>query len=401
MGQNNLQVQDDFYIFPVGGIYYAKFRDPVTREIRSKKSTGFKNKTLAVQWARKEWERVSLLAGNADTPLYEYAKLFYTDGCPHEALLKGRKDTFGYRTKKNYRLDLEKHVLLDPISQKSIAMIKRSDSLNFRDRLIAKFGYTRKSSRIFQCYRNIMITALEKGLIETDPVIRLSVPIDKTKRGAVTVDDMIKLMKPENWHNPRLHLAVIVASTIGLRMAEIRGIKWRDFDPQRNTIHIVRSYIDVVHEKLPKWDKLRTSTYPKNLQKLLEPLRGDPDERVFRARPGGGAPAYHTLRMALNKAVEKAKIPKVTLHGLRHSIHTALKSRGVNAELLRATFGWDDIEVQEDYTHRDLYDLTPQMEATDNLLMELIERGKEEKNSGKTRNNQKRVRRDRQPAGRI
>jgi integrase len=403
MGQSNLQVQDDFYVFPVGGIYYVKFRDPVTRALRSKKSTGLKSKTLAGQWARKEWNRLSSIAGKSEMSLNEYAELFYTDGCPHEALLKGRNQSFGYRTKKNYRLDLENHILPDLICQKGLALIRRADSIDFRDRLVELYGYTRKASRIFQCYKNIIHTALERGLIDTDPVVRLSVPYTKQKRTAVSVNDLNKLMNPENWHNPRLRLAIITESTIGMRTAEIRGIKWRDLDPKNNAINIVRSYLDVVKEKMPKWDKTRHTIYPKNLQKLLEPLRGDPDDRVFSVSPGGGAPAYHTLRDALNKAVEKAKIPKVTMHGLRHSIQTALLGRGVNPELLRATFGWEGEEVQEDYTHRELYDLTSQMEATDNLFIEITSSNgkKKEKESGKARSYQKRVSRVKRPARHV
>ena len=367
-----MQVQDDYYLFPVGKVFYVKFRDPITRKICSKKSTGLKSKTLARQWARKEWERISALAGKTDMLLYEYAKLFYTDGCPHEALLKGRNGSFGYRTKRNYRLDLEKHVLPDFICQKGIAMIKRSDSIDFRDRLIVLYGYTRKSHRIFQCFKNIIHTALEKGVIDTDPVIRLSVPVKTKKRAAVAITDLNELMKPEHWHNPRLRLAVITASMIGLRAAEIRGIKWRDFDPQKNAVYIVRSYIDVVKEKMPKWDKTRPTIYPKKLQELLEPLRGNPDDRVFSVSPGGGALAYHTLRNAFNKAVERAKIPTITLHGLRHSIQTALLSKGVNPELLRTTFGWDNETVQEGYTHRELYDFEPQRDATDELFNTIV-----------------------------
>jgi hypothetical protein len=47
MGQKRSAVQDDFYIFPVGAVYYVKFRDPVTRQLLSKKSTGKKKKTAA------------------------------------------------------------------------------------------------------------------------------------------------------------------------------------------------------------------------------------------------------------------------------------------------------------------------------------------------------------------
>jgi integrase len=371
MGQS-IAVQDDFYIFPVGKVFYVKFRDPLTRELLSKKTTGYKNKTIATQWAREEWQRRCALAGTSDTLLGDYAKFFFTglEDDPYELKIRAAGRKIGIQTRRAYRSDLEDYILPDPICKKCIALITRSDSIDFRDRLIARFGFTRKTKRIFQPYKNIIHTALEKGLTTLDSVIRLDVAYTKQKRAATTIDNIKILMEPKYWTNQKLRLAALTAGMIGLRAGEIRAIKWKDFDPGNNTVHIVRNYIDTEKEKLPKWGKTRSTIYPKILQHLLEPLRGNPEDRVFEITPQHPV-GYKTLRLAFNKAIEEAKIPKITLHGLRHSIQTALRGRGVNPELLRATFGWGGEDVQENYTHRNLYDLSPQMEHTDNLFSEL------------------------------
>jgi len=44
-------VQKDFYLFLVGDVYYAQFRDPVTRKLQRKKSSGLRNRTMAEKWA--------------------------------------------------------------------------------------------------------------------------------------------------------------------------------------------------------------------------------------------------------------------------------------------------------------------------------------------------------------
>jgi hypothetical protein len=52
VGQKRSAVHDDFYIFPVSAVYYVKFREtPITRQLLSKKSTGWRNKTAVRQWA--------------------------------------------------------------------------------------------------------------------------------------------------------------------------------------------------------------------------------------------------------------------------------------------------------------------------------------------------------------
>jgi integrase len=365
-------VQDDFYLFLVGDVYYVKFRNPATRELLTKKSTGQRSKTLAMKWAREEWERRCKMAGVSKMSLGEYATPFFTgqNDDPFEIRTRADGRHLAVKTRIDYRTDLNKYILTDNIAQKTISLITRVDSIDFRDRLIAQFGFSRKSKRIFQSYKNIIHTALEKGLTQIDSVNRLNVSYDKRRRAAVGISDLKKLFKPDNWENPTIRLAAITAGMIGLRAGEIRGIKWGDIDLKNEEIHILREIIEREGIKLPKWGKTRTTVYPKSLQALLEPLRGDPDQWLFSVSKRGPI-AYCTLREGFVAAVQKAEIPEITLHGLRHSIQTALRGRGVNPELLRATFGWGDEDVQEGYTHRDLYDLSPQMEHTDNLFNEL------------------------------
>jgi integrase len=317
--------------------------------------------------------------------------MFYVwPGCPHETAKKAKGEHFAVKVRKDYRAHLEKHILPDPICKKQIALINRADSIAFRDRLIARFGYTRKSCLIFQAYKNIIHTALEKGIIDTDPVIRLSVAVKKGTRAATDLENIKKLLSPEYWTHPRLRLAVMTAGLVGLRAGEVRGILWKDLDPDNRRIHVDREIIDIEGEKKPKWEKTRTTIYPLALKKLLEPLRGAPNDRVF-AISKRGPLSYKTLHDEMAAAIEKSGIPHITLHGLRHSIQTALRGAGVNPELLKATFGWTDDDVQETYTHRELYDLSQQLEITDDLFDD--SENEKENNNGKARGNSKSFRR--------
>jgi len=374
MGEKSLSVQDDYYVFPVGKIYYVQFRDPATRKVQSKKSTGLRNKTAAKKWAQEEWERRCAISGLSDGLFGEYAASFFTgeNNDPFEIRKRNNEERIGVKTRKDYRADLVNHLLKDPICQIKIALIRRGDSAALRDRLITAFGFSRKAKRIWQTYKNIIHTALESGLIENDSVRRLNISYTKKRRAATSINNVITLLNPKHWENPRLRLAVMTGGIVGLRAGEIRGIKWRDIDAENGIIRIDREYIDYEGEKLPKREKTRITIYPEILKALLEPLRSNPDDRVF-AISKRGPLSYQKLREEMNIATEKAKIPRITLHGLRHSIQTALRGGGVNPELLRATFGWTDEEVQEGYTHRLLYDLTPQREATDKLFVRMKE----------------------------
>ena len=372
MGEKSLTVQDDYYVFPVGDIYYVQFRDPATRELLSKKSTGLRNKTVAKKWAQEEWDRRCAISGLSKDLFGEYAAPFFTgeNNDPFEIRKRNNEKRIGIKTRKNYRSDLINHLLKDPICQKKIALIRRGDSAALRDRLIAAFGFSRKAKRIWQAYKNVINTALESGLTENDSVRRLNISYTKNRRAATSIANVITLLNPKYWDNQRLRLAVMTGGIVGLRAGEIRGIKWCDIDAENDIIRVDREYVDYEGEKKPKCEKTRITIYPELLKALLEPLRGDPDDRVFTISKRGPL-SYQKLRESMNEATAKAKIPRITLHGLRHSIQTALRGDGVNPELLRATFGWTAEEVQEGYTHRLLYDLEPQREATEKLFAKM------------------------------
>jgi integrase len=390
-------VQKDYYIFAVSGIYYAQFRDPMTRELLSKKSSGLRNRTMADKWAKKEYDRLCIESGKTGFTLREYADLFYKAGCPHGADRKANGNTFGIQTSKDNRFRLTEYILPDPICDKILSDVTRPDSLNFRDRLIKKLGYTRKAQLTLIAYRNIINTAINHGLINSDPAAKVTIKLkNKGERAATSIDNIKKILSKKYWPNETIWLAAITAGIAGLRSGELSGLRWQDIDLKNEKIKIIHSVSKYEGEKTTKSGKPRIAPYPKILQTMLEPHRGKLESYVFSIKNSEPL-AYDALRSAMRKAMNKAAkdivtenkkksgddteitdeelkngITKISLHGLRHSINTALLEAGVNPELLRASFGWTDPKTQEIYTHRDLYNLTPQSEAVDKLFNNFI-----------------------------
>jgi hypothetical protein len=126
------------------------------------------------------------------------------DGCPHEIEKRANGEYFAIKTRRLYRSPVKNYILPDPICQQEIAFIRRADAIALRDRIIEKCGYTRKAQLVFQTFKNIMHTALEKGIIETDPVQRLGIAHTREKRMATGVDNLKTLFDPKNWPNPRI-----------------------------------------------------------------------------------------------------------------------------------------------------------------------------------------------------
>jgi hypothetical protein len=151
VGQKGSAVQGDFYIFLVGAVYYVKFRDPITRQLLSKKSTGQRNKTIARQWAQEEWDRRTERARKSDMILYGYAKLFYTgDGCLHETEKRANGEHFAIKTRRLYRSHVKNYILPDLICQQELAFIKRANAIALRDRIIKNAAIPARPSLSFR-----------------------------------------------------------------------------------------------------------------------------------------------------------------------------------------------------------------------------------------------------------
>lgn len=361
-------MRKSFYLFKRNGSsnWYVQFRDLVTDELETAQTTGQTNKTRAEAWARAEWEKRLDASKKPDILLSDYAEPFFVEGtCPHEKRRKADGKPFGVQMRREYRRHL-KEILKDPIASMKVADIRRADALAFRDRVIDRRGRTRSAHTQVQTLKVILHMAIDDGLLDHDPTIRLKVVPEKVRSRVVTDEEgLVKLLAPENWDNPILREAAMTGALVGLRAGELRGLRWEDLDTKAGAIRVCRSITDLSGVKLPKWEKVRVASYPVILQKILEKRRGT--GWVFAVSTQGPL-SYITLSNAMTKAAEQAKIPGLTLHGLRHSIQTILRGKGIPSEVLRATFGWSNERMQDGYTHRELYDIGVQNKLVDRLF---------------------------------
>jgi hypothetical protein len=173
-----------------------------------------------------------------DTLFGDYAKLFFTGSADDPFELRARADgrRLAIKSRRDYRADLEKYILPDRICEKSIALITRIDSIGFRDRLIDRFGFSRKTKRISRCLKtkpSRRNECLKTNNLAKTILVPLGCGANEVKDESQTGD---------------FRSALPALSTGG----EVRGIKWRDFDAENNVINIVREYIVLEGEKLPK-----------------------------------------------------------------------------------------------------------------------------------------------------
>lgn len=164
---------------------------------------------------------------------------------------------------------------------------------------------------------------------------------------------------------------ILVAAFTGLRLGELRGLRWRDVDFANRIVHVRRSHTGTV-ERAPKSGAARSVPLIDQAARALDGLsrREDhvgPDDRVFVA-DGGGPLSDGAIRAALYGALEAAKIDRdrgtgkdFVFHDLRHTFGS-LAVQAFPLTDVKAYMGHADIATTMIYVHH-----TPQGNAADRL----------------------------------
>lgn len=153
----------------------------------------------------------------------------------------------------------------------------------------------------------------------------------------------------------RSHLAVNMIYSLGLRQAELLGVRDSDITERADGAEIRIS---------GKRDKQRVLPLPKP---LLEEIRAWQQERDLRypdapqpkALMGGahGAISKQTLYVMVKDMLVPVAAAKKSPHTLRHSFATAMVSAGADLDAVREMLGHASLATTQIYTHLSLADL--------------------------------------------
>jgi integrase len=160
----------------------------------------------------------------------------------------------------------------------------------------------------------------------------------------------------------QLAAAVIVAAFTGLRLGEVRALRWRDVDFAGATVHVRRNLPHGGIEKAPKSGKVRSVPLIDQAAAELDRLSRrelftEPDDRVFTSAVGGPLP-LHALPAGLYAGMEAAKIDRTgfpakggfTWHDLRHTFGTLAVQAWPLADV-QAYMGHAQVQTTMIYVH--------------------------------------------------
>ncbi len=152
-------------------------------------------------------------------------------------------------------------------------------------------------------------------------------------------EEVIKMIDSAN--NLKHKLVIMFLYYAGLRLDEVRNLKWTDIDFDREIIHL----------KTAKGDKERTIFLHKRLIETLKVFGVKEAGPIFSSQRNG---KYNkrTIQQIIKSASKKAGIKKnVTPHTLRHSFATHLLEAGADIRYIQQLLGHKDLKTTQIYTH--------------------------------------------------
>jgi len=166
----------------------------------------------------------------------------------------------------------------------------------------------------------------------------------------------------------RYYIPILLVVTTGMRRGEVLGLRWRDVDLDKGIIHVRQTLTRVGNEikfKQPKTAKSRQSVamLPLTTEALRVRKKHQAEERLALGpayndmdlvcvRPDGDPLKPGSFSNTVIALAEKLGLPRITLHGLRHSHASHLFRLGQHPKLVSERLGHSGTGITQDlYTH--------------------------------------------------
>ena len=186
-------------------------------------------------------------------------------------------------------------------------------------------------------------SAVRQDKLLVSPMDRVEPPRAKQKEASYYRPEELKRLFTLVEGHP-LELCVKMAGSLGLRREEICGLKWECVDYQRQLLYIKEARTafgaTIVQKETKTRSSVRTLFLSEDMLRLLQTEQTRQKELYrsgqlqtpseFVVLDHKGLPySPNALSLAFTRFVKKNNLPRVTLHGLRHSFATVASFQGV------------------------------------------------------------------------
>ena len=201
---------------------------------------------------------------------------------------------------------------------------------------------------------NILRVAKRRGWIASVPEVRWLRPAAH-RFDFLTFEEADYLIATADGE---LRTMILIALRTGLRLGELRGLRWEDVDLPAGRIRVAQSIVYVKRKGEPGRDVVTT---PKSHKAREVPLSDEARAALHAHRhsrgplvfcDADGAPvAFQPVQRALRKVLRQARLRTMGWHALRHTFASHLTMRGVPLKATQELLGHASITVTMRYAH--------------------------------------------------
>jgi integrase len=206
--------------------------------------------------------------------------------------------------------------------------------------------------------------AHEWGMIPKNVAALVKKPTMQRKNTSLkvwTVEQQKQFLDYTKSISPYYYCMFLLSLTSGMRIGEVLALCWNDVDLKSNMISVRRTMVfankQIYIKDSPKTEgSVRSITIAENTIKVLRQykIKQAPNElNLIFPSPKTNHIMYHnSVSKGFNRMITGAGVPKITLHGLRHTFATTLLELDVNAKVVQEMLGHSTIKTTMDtYSH--------------------------------------------------
>jgi integrase len=211
--------------------------------------------------------------------------------------------------------------------------------------------------------------AMRWGLVARNVTELVDPPrVPKKEMRALTPDEAERLLSSATG-NP-LEALYVLAVTTGMREGELLALRWKEVDLNARTLSVVGSLQSIPGQGLtivePKTarsrrlivmstlatDALRAHRAEQAKQRLTLGTSWHDNDLVFPNGTGNPMNPSNLLRRSFQPLLERAGLPRIRFHDLRHTAATLLLSQGMHPKVVSEMLGHSDTGITLDlYSH--------------------------------------------------
>ncbi len=204
-------------------------------------------------------------------------------------------------------------------------------------------GLSAKTVRnINQVISSAMDFAIAQKIISENPCKAVALPKLEHKEMQTIPAEQLQAFLTEAKATGVYEMYYIELAT-GLRRGELLGLKWEDIDMKQGIIRVRRQVarIDgkIVEAPLKTKNSYRTVTISPQAIEVLKQQKAKTNDQYVFPSPNGGPISPDSVNNMLKRVLERAGIPKVRFHDLRHTFATLALQNGVDIKTVSGMLG--------------------------------------------------------------